>query len=156
MDATRARAGIDQWPANALRHGFASYWLAKFEMPCPRFAIESHDDRRSLCLLSRSRYKRSGGGVLADISVRLRRSAFRQGCVFLNRRFLPSWRGLPKAISFMEGSDSLLLCRCDVNRAVPLLRLRPHGYCPPRERETPPSYPRKLCECSLTGGADIR
>jgi len=31
VDAARARAGLTQWPANALRHGFASYWLGKFE-----------------------------------------------------------------------------------------------------------------------------
>jgi integrase len=30
IDVARARARIDRWPANALRHSFASYHLAKF------------------------------------------------------------------------------------------------------------------------------
>lgn len=31
MDAARARANIDDWPQNGLRHSFASYHLAKFQ-----------------------------------------------------------------------------------------------------------------------------
>ncbi len=39
MDAARARAGLDQWPANALRHSFASYHLAKFQ-DAPALALQ--------------------------------------------------------------------------------------------------------------------
>lgn len=31
LDAARARANIDYWPQNALRHSFASYWLAQWQ-----------------------------------------------------------------------------------------------------------------------------
>jgi integrase len=30
LESARAAAGIEQWPQNALRHGFASYHLAQF------------------------------------------------------------------------------------------------------------------------------
>ena len=39
MDAARARANIDHWPANALRHSFASYHLAKFQ-DAPALALQ--------------------------------------------------------------------------------------------------------------------
>lgn len=31
IDAARIRAGFEEWPSNALRHSFASYFLAKFQ-----------------------------------------------------------------------------------------------------------------------------
>lgn len=31
LEADRTAAGLKKWPSNALRHGFASYHLAKFE-----------------------------------------------------------------------------------------------------------------------------
>lgn len=31
IEAARIRAGFDRWPANGLRHSFASYYLAKFQ-----------------------------------------------------------------------------------------------------------------------------
>ena len=30
LETAREAAGIEHWPQNALRHGFASYYLAKF------------------------------------------------------------------------------------------------------------------------------
>ena len=31
IDAARIRSGFEKWPSNALRHSFASYFLAKFQ-----------------------------------------------------------------------------------------------------------------------------
>jgi integrase len=39
MDAARARANIDDWPPNALRHGFCSYHLARFQ-DAPALALQ--------------------------------------------------------------------------------------------------------------------
>jgi integrase len=39
MDAARARANIGDWPPNALRHGFCSYHLAKFQ-DAPALALQ--------------------------------------------------------------------------------------------------------------------
>jgi hypothetical protein len=33
LEADRARAGITDWPSNALRHSFASYHLEHFKRP---------------------------------------------------------------------------------------------------------------------------
>ena len=38
-DAARGKAGLKNWPANALRHGYASYYLAKFT-DAPALALQ--------------------------------------------------------------------------------------------------------------------
>jgi integrase len=63
-------AGIAKWAHNALRHGFASYHLARHQ-DAPRLALDgarrpAHDFQQ----LSRDRYARRSGAILADPSAR--------------------------------------------------------------------------------------
>src|SRR5438093_9693433 len=47
LDVARGAAGIEQWPHNALRHGFASYHLAKFK-DAAALALELEHTNRNL------------------------------------------------------------------------------------------------------------
>jgi integrase len=50
LEADRAAAGLKKWPANALRHGFASYHFAKFE-DAAKLALELGHSGQDLIFL---------------------------------------------------------------------------------------------------------
>jgi integrase len=57
LEADRARAGIENWPANALRHSFASYHLEHFKRPGELTVEMGHVDEALVARFYRKRVR---------------------------------------------------------------------------------------------------